>query len=210
MKTIEYRLTPEDLQWMQITRRTVGLLVRVMRDARSSLPSGGAELDPALPLFEEATRALMSRCPTSAAVVSRGCLEATLRAALIRMSWGDSGAPPRRPIVRSRRASSPGLEALIDEAKSRGLLSASLHTSARRIKEDGDFGAHLAERWDTQVRYSADVTAPTDGLPRWKPIRLWVTGPRALSNLRALAKIIRVVSRRASAAEATRLGTVHQ
>lgn len=194
---------------MRITRQTLGLWTSVTQRAESSLPGRGAELDPALPLYSEAARALMSRCPTASAVVARGCLESTLRAALLRMDLVDERISRRIRTSGSRRGSSPGLDALIDAAREGGLLSPSLCGSARRIKEDGDFGAHLAERWDSQVLDSgARMPTPSDMALKWKPIRLWISSDRALSNLRALGRILRAVCSRASMAGAKRPGNV--
>ena len=183
---------------MRVCRAAISLEIRVRTQARATMPSGGAELDPAIPLLSESVRALESRCPTTSAVVCRGCLEATLHAAIVRMSLGG-----RRFAItasaRSPRRQFPGLDWLVREAESSGLLSDDLCKRARRIKEDGDFGAHLAARWDASIvgAYERRPGSP-DGRPVWRPVRLWVTETEALSNLRAMERILGVVTRRAS------------
>lgn len=197
MPTITYELTKQDLRSMRVARVAAGLMQRVMEQTRSSTPSAGAELDPALPLFYEAGRALISRCPTASAVVCRGSLEATLHAAIVRASLGSGRLELRTSPGKSPRNRLPGLDFLLKEAQASGLLNGRLYKSARMIKADGDFGAHLASRWDAQVLTHSPVhETPASGNPTWRPIRLWVTEDRALSNLKVMGQIIEVIVRR--------------
>ena len=203
-KAITHVLTREDFESMRICRAAFALELRVKESAGESLLYGGAELDPAIQLLAESVRALMSRCPTASAIVCRDCLEATLLRALVQMNLGKRRFVLRVPAGSSPKTKLPGLDFLLREARSAGLLQASLHKSARRIKEDGDFSAHLAARWDAQA---LALTSPSrmsrNGTPIWRPVRLWVTQARALSNLRAMERIIGVILR-LSAEEAAR------
>jgi hypothetical protein len=195
---VHHILTPEDWRRMRVVRAALSIELRVRANARTLLPSAGAELDPAIPLLSEASRALMSSLPTASVVVCRGCLEAALHAALVRMNLGRRRFELKVPAGRPRRNQFPGLEFLLREAESGGLLGEGLCKSARLIKEDGDFGAHLAARRDTSFMSAAEPQRdPATGRATWKPVRLWVSEERALSNLRAMERILGVVTKRA-------------
>jgi len=195
---IEYVLTPEDRRWMRVARAALDIELRVRASLREAPPHVGAQLDPAPPLFFEAARALMSRLPTASVVLCRGCLEATLHAALVRMNLGNRRFALRISPAGSRSGLFPGLAFLLRESVSSGILGASLSRSAWLIKEDGDFSAHLAARRDSGMLTSSVTRRDTlTGLTTWKPVRLWVGESRALSNLRVMERILRRVTQRA-------------
>ncbi len=144
-------------------------------------------------LFGQSVLAFDAGAYPATSLLCRAVLEAAF---FIFLTWVPvEGAPGEltkgtfrvhRPINRKGKPVRLWFETIIGHMEFRGVLSKKQIRNVRRIKEDGDAIAHLAE-------HEIEVLEPKSG--KSTPTRLWITRKMAKRDLGDTAEILQLLSR---------------